>query len=300
MAKSESKKDRKSSSFFLFSGQFWAHTFFRILIALLVVGGGWMLFSMARDKAVSLDDFKFSLSSLDLAQRPAWVRGILERQIGTIPNSGEEISLLDPNATRKVASALMANPWVRDVKSVVREFPNRVRAEVELRDPAAFVLTHGVFYIVDSEGVRLPGEYTDQRTPGLDLLMIRFVYTATPPAGKVWEDPAVVEGARLAASLKKNADVVKAARIVAIDTSNIGSRRSPREPEIILVTADQTSIYWGRGVNSPSSTELSADKKIENLRAVLAREGSLAEKEYVDLRFPNPVFRDRKYYLGSL
>jgi len=299
MAKTE-KKETRAGRFFPLTGQFWAHTFFKILIAALFVAGGWMVFAMVRDRAVKLEDFRFSISSLDLTSKPAWVRGGIERQVKAIPSAGGTISLLDANATKKVASALLANPWIKDVKTVVRDFPNRVRAEVDLRDPAAYVLTRGLFYLVDSDGVRLPGEYMNMKEAGLDLLMIVWVRTNPPPAGKVWDDPAVVEGAKIAALLKRNADVVKAARITSIDTTNIGGRRTSREPEIMLITSDHTQIFWGRGVNYSGATELAASRKIENLRAVLRQEKTLADKEYVDLRFPNPVFRDRKYYLGSL
>lgn len=298
MAKPDKKE--KKARFFLLSGDFWAHTFFKVLIAGLVVAGGWMLLSMARDKAVRLDDFQLNLSCLDLVAKPSWVHGNIENQVKALPVSAQNISLLDASATTKVASALAANPWVKGVKSVIRDFPNRVRAEVELRDPAAYVLRGGKLYIVDREGTRLPGEYSTMEEAGLDLRMVVFVRTAPPAAGMVWDDPAVVEGARVASVLDEHPDIVQAARITSIDTSNIGGRRTPRESEITLLTVDRTQIFWGRGVYCSSATELPAARKIENLRAVLQQEGSLAEKEYVDLRFPNPVFRDRRYHLGSL
>jgi len=301
MAKAAPKANRKKGGkFFFLSGDFWAHTFFKVLIAVLVCVGGWMLISMARDRCVKFSDFQVSPQTLELLAKPRWVRGPIEKQLKVVPGADGKVSLLDPAATRKIASGLAANPWVKEVKSVKREFPNRVRAEVSLRDPAAFVLRGNSYYIVDAEGVRLPGEYKDRADTGLDLLIISYVRTSPPPAGKVWDDPAVVEGARVAAFLKPHADVIKAARVAAIDTSNIGGRRTPREPEIVLITAGHTQVYWGRGVHYPGSTELSPARKLENLKAVLRQEGSLTDKEYVDLRFPNPVFRDRKFYLSSL
>jgi|GEM_PF-3002299 len=300
MSKPDKKKKKKEGFLFVLSGQFWAHTLFRVLIAALVVAGGWMLLAMARDRAVTLDDFQVSTGKLDLVSKPAWVKGVIERQLKAIPQTVGNISLLDSQASSKIAAALAANPWVKEVKSVVRDFPNRIRAEVKLRDPAAFVLRDGKFYVVDGEGIRLPGEYSSTGETGLNLLMVVYVRSAPPAAGKVWDDPAVAEGTKVARVLKAHWDVAKAARIVAIDTSNIGGRRTPRESEITLITADRTLIYWGRGVDFPGATELSAERKIENLKAVLKQEGTLADKEYVDLRFPNPVFRDRKYYLGSL
>ena len=294
------KKKEVEQPFFLVSGAFWAHSLFRILIAALVFAGGWMLIAMARDQAVKLEDFHISTGCIDLASKPAWVKGIVETQIKTVPEGAGSVSLLDSNATTKIASTLAANPWVKEVKSVVRQFPNRVRAEVALRDPAAFVLRSGKFYVIASDGTRLPGEYATVTEPGLDLPMIVYVRSMPPAAGKIWDDPAVIEGAKVAAVLKKHPDVAKAARIMAIDTSNIGGRRTPRESEIILLTQERTQILWGRGVDYPGGTELSADRKIANLQAVLKQEGTIAGMEYVDLRFPNPVFRNRSYYLGSL
>ncbi len=294
------KKKEVEQPFFLVSGAFWAHSLFRILIAALVFAGGWMLIAMARDQAVKLDDFQISTGCIDLASKPSWVKGVVETQIKTVPEGAGSVSLLDSSATTKIASTLAANPWVKEVKSVVRQFPNRVRAEVALRDPAAFVLRSGKFYVIASDGTRLPGEYSSITEPGLDLPMIVYVRSMPPAAGKIWDDPAVTEGAKVAAVLRKHPDVAKAARIMAIDTSNIGGRRTPRESEITLLTHDRTQIFWGRGVDYPGGTELSPERKMAGLKAVLKEQGTIADKEYVDLRFPNPVFRSRAYYLGSL
>jgi len=293
-------KSKGASGFFLLNADFWSHTFFKVLIAALVVAGGWMCIEIARNHAIKLSDFQVSPSNLKILSKPSWVHGPIEKQVAVIPAKEERISLLDRKATEKVADDLRANPWVKDVKSVVRQFPDRIRAKVELRQPAAYVLRNGKYYIVDSTGYRVPGEYSSPSEPGLDLLLIVYVRSMPPAEGAVWDDPAVVEGAKVAAFLSKYDDVVKAAKISAIDTSNIGGRRTPREPEITLITVDQTKIFWGRGIDTPIAKELRPESKIANLKAVIAREGELTEKEYVDIRFQNPVFRDRKYYLGAL
>lgn len=277
---------------------FWGHTFYRLFIALIVVAGGWMIMAMTRNHAVRLPDFHVSPSSLSFVSKPEWVKGPIEAQLRKVPQAGTKISLLDSEATEKVAAILSGNPWVSEVKSVVRDFPDRIRARVELREPAAYIVRNSKYYIVDSRGVRLPGEYNNPAQTDLDLLLVVYVRSTPPPAGLVWDDPAVVEGAKTAAFLSRYASIVKGARITAIDTSNIGGRRTPRESEITLVTAEQTRIYWGKSIETSGATELAAKTKIENLKAVLDQEGNLSAKEYVDLRFPNPVFRERSYSMG--
>jgi len=299
----ESKKTKneapEAKGFFLFRGNFWSHTLLRLLIGALVAAGGWLALAMARDKAVDLRDFQVSPASLEFISKPDWLKGPLERQLKNFGWSGEKISLLDTQAARKVAAALKANPMVKEVKSVERDFPDRVRAEVELREPVALVMRNNRYYIVDAEGTRLPGEFAVRTAVGMDLLLIPYVYTTPPPAGKIWDDPAVVEAARLADFLKNHLETVKRARITAIDSSNIGGRRSERESEIVLLTADHTKILWGRSVHTHNVTELPAEDKIANLKEVLDRTGGLADKEYVDLRFADPVYRSRSYYIGG-
>ncbi len=291
---------KKSGAFFLVSADFWAHTFFKVLIAALVVAGGWMLVELARYHAVRMPDFQVSSSNLTIVAKPDWVKGPIERQLREVPGGESRISLLDGQATNKVAVDLAANPWVKEVKSVVREFPDRIRAKVELREPAAYILLNSRYYLVDAAGVRLPGVYTSPAEAGPSVPLVVYVRSMPPLEGAAWKDPAVIEGAKLAAFLRKYDEVVKAAGVSAIDTSNIGGRRTPREPEITLLTTDQTKIIWGRGIGAPVGRELAPESKIASLKEVLRREGGLREKEYVDLRFPNPVFRDRKYYLGAL
>ncbi len=283
----------------MLSIRFWAHMVLRLVIAVAVVGVAWAGVTLAKAKAVKLPEFYVAPSNLKVTSKPGWVSGAIEEQLARF-SGPSRISLLDSDSTRRIAATLRSNPWVKDVRSVVRDFPDKVRAKVELREPVAYVLRNGRYFLVDAEGTRLPGEYASRADAGLDLLLVVFVRSTAPPAGKVWSDPAVVEGAKVAAFLRKYDEIVRAAKITAVDTSNIGGRRTPRESEITLLTVDQTRIYWGKPLDTELSRELSPGSKIANLEAVLEQEGNLVGKEYVDLRFPNPVFRDRNYCLGSL
>ena len=194
-----SKKEKNSveqpaePKFFLASGNFWTHTLMRLLIAALVVSGGLLALAMARDKAVQISDFQVSPASLQFISKPDWLKGPIEQQLKNFGWGDRKISLLDGQATRKVAAALSANPMVKKVRSVERQFPNSMRASVELREPAAYVMRGSKYYIIDVEGTRLPGEYPSRAAAGLDLLMVAYVRTSPPVAGKVWEDRAVVE-----------------------------------------------------------------------------------------------------------
>ena len=279
------------------SRDFWRHTLLRILVAALVAAGGWLALAVARDKAVDISDFQVSPANLEFISKPDWVRGPIERQLRNCGWTEEKVSLLDSQTPRKIWSWLSANPLVKEVKSVERQFPNRVRAKVELREPTAFILRGRYYYIVDGDGTRLPGKFASTAQAELELLLVVYVRSSPPPAGKKWDDPAVVEAAKLARFLKNHQDLVDVAGITAIDSSNIGGRRTPRESELVLVTADHTKIFWGRGLGSGSVTELPAQQKIENLQKVIEQAGSLSDKEYVDIRFADPVFRNRNYHI---
>ena len=292
-----SEEAARRGGFFLLRADFWSRTFFRLLIGALVASGAWL--ALARDRALDLKDFQLSPSSLEFVSKPEWLKGSLEQQLKNFGWTGEKISLLDADAARKVAAALSANPMVKEVQSVERAFPDRIRATVELREPAALVLRGGRYYLVDAEGTRLPGDFAGPSDVDMDLLMIVYVHTSPPPAGKAWNDPAVVEAARLAGFLKGYEDLVQRARISAIDSSNIGGRRSQRESEIVLITSDHTRVFWGRPVYSRNVTELAADDKIANLKRVIDESGGLSDKEYVDLRFANPVYRNRSHYISG-
>ncbi|MCH7911184.1 MAG: hypothetical protein IIB38_16415, partial [Candidatus Hydrogenedentes bacterium] len=46
-------------------------------------------------------------------------------------------------------------------------------------------------------------------------------------------------------------DICRKAEVTTIDVSNLGGRKKPTESRIVLITAAQTRIYWGRSSRNP-------------------------------------------------
>lgn len=233
------------------------------------------------------DDERFSLDlqTLQVVQRPAWAAEGLD--FSPLPPPQGRVSLLDPNLVQVVAEYYQRSPWVAEVRSVEKLYPNRVRVSVDLRRPAAAVALDRGLALVDADGVRLPGIYP-RVPPALGSLPTIYGAAGSPaPAGTHWMDRAVSNGLAVARALDEYR-LADACPISVIDIRNAGGRRDPRQAEIVLWTAGRIPIHWGRPPDTVKFGEISVAQKMENLRRVLATYPRLAGVRGIKLQFHSP------------
>lgn len=183
------------------------------------------------------------------------------------------LNITDPGLTLLLAERYASSPWVREVKSVRRSYPGRISVDFELRRPFCMVERGALVYALDQDAVRLP------RLPGERsyLPVIKGVRTIPPPVGREWADEAVKGAIDTLLAVQSSA-----VRIAQVDVSNYGGHVDNTKSEIVLLTAANQTIEWGRAPNSDRYGEVPVEEKLRSLREALA---SAPEGAVIKVRF---------------
>jgi hypothetical protein len=186
----------------------------------------------------------------------------------------EGLSILDRQATAKIASAFSMHPWVRNVVNVRKLPGGAINVRLEYRTPVAMVHvfkpndrdSRSYFFPVDGEGVLLPtSEFAQAETRKYLYIEVPGVYS-TNAVGTRFGDHRVEAAASLAEVL---APCREQAQI-----RSIGVHGDPRQvdvPQLELTTHGGTRFFWG----SPPGSELPGERTVQmKLRDLLATDGS--------------------------
>ena len=240
---------------------------------------------------------------ITFVNQPEWMNPDLSARIlDSLKPGTRGRSSLDRDLLLEMANVLRAEPWVKEVRSVRRRFAQgqpgaAIEVDAEFRVPTALVEADGEFWLVDSEGYKLPERFTAneigrvslKNDRSLQLRGITGVVSAPPEVGHQWK------GADLQAGL----DLVKllhdkpfASDIAMIDVSNFSARRSAEAAQIVLHTRQQTEVRWGRPVHAQDFfVEVEPAKKIEYLEKIFARFGRVdANYPWIDIRFDRVTY----------
>lgn len=188
------------------------------------------------------------------------------------------------------------NAWIRRIVSVERvKMPNYQKIEIsaEFRRPIGWVNYSNQYYLMDDEGVRLPGEYNDAERSKMGRLLViagielpRLESDPTPDApapGQKWDTPDAEAGRELMKILNEQ---TFRHQIAAINVSNYGGRINKMEPQIVLDTVFNTSVRWGRPANDERFYEVGLQAKLKALQTIFVKFSRIdAGKPYVDIRF---------------
>lgn len=238
-----------------------------IVILGALVAGGYLGLGRLDAHVRSLPEYQ-SPVRVELANRPDWMREHHVREILAGPTGLEFLAgleFLDDRTVERVASHTAQSGWVARVVRAEKLDGGVVRVECEFREPIAVVQRGSRFYLVDAEGLRLPGTYSD---PG-GYLIVQGVGQSAPPPGRSWNSDDLQAGLRLA-ELVLNEPF--ADQIGSIQVHNYAGRRDPAGAHLALLTrpADGRSgwgrVLWGSGPGEEIE-EPTADEKIRLLRA---------------------------------
>jgi hypothetical protein len=239
-----------------------------------------------------------------LLGRPAWMNDALAaRIIDSVKPGTRGRSALDADLLKEVAHVLAAEPWVKQVRRVRRQFGGDDRPagvleiDVEFRIPTALVESDGAFWMVDAEGVKLPERFNADEVgrvsltaeKSLQLRMITGVAQRAPAAGDVWRGDDLRAGLDLAKLLY---DKPFAQDIALIDVSNFSARQNPDAAQIVLHTRHNTEIRWGRPIHARDFyVEVEPVKKLEYLARIHERFGRVdANYPWIDVRFDRVIY----------
>ncbi|MDP6380936.1 MAG: hypothetical protein QF662_06290, partial [Phycisphaerae bacterium] len=209
----------------------------------------------------------------------------------------EEFSLLDEGIVEKIALAYKRKVWVKEVLRIEKRYPDPrrwqspIEVHLRFRRPIAFIELSGRFYLVDGEGIRLPGVYDRPRLGAEEMFVITGVRTRPPGPGRKWDAKSLRCGLTVASALRSRRVPFRLARI---DVGNIGGRRDARLSEIAVYTGQDTRIDWGK---PPSRRADILDKpladKIAYLDYVYRQFGGRIDDDLVYVDIPNETVRRR-------
>jgi hypothetical protein len=191
------------------------------------------------------------------------------------------------------------NAWIKritEVRRVISDDRQKQTIEIyaEYRVPAAWVLCSGKCYLIDSDFVRLPGDYSpaDRKVTAELMAITGFENTTVPEPGVAWSGDDLSAGMQLATLLKSQPFV---SQIDAIDVANFRGRRNPTESWIVLNTIWTTAgglprvVKWGRSLGEEKFFDVSASAKLKALNTIYVRFNRIdAGRDYVDVHGDRP------------
>lgn len=237
-------------------------------------------------RAVSrLPEFNLTIKRVELdVAKCEWLPPEARDEITSIPRAVPTFNLLSEGVLLRVRDQLGANMWVKEVCSVEKVFPDRMRFTLALRRPAAWVAIGGRWYLTDTEGVRLPVE-EENFTPGHLPQIVGLPHDGrgrsqvlVPLPGRRWRSTRVAEGVCVAVYLllKLDSPAPVRAKVCSINVSGAGGRGRG----VVLTTDDDRRIEWGRTELSGTVRIVSDRKKLAGLLKILRGEPSLENSSY--------------------
>lgn len=251
----------------------------RVLFSALLVGA--IVGSIEVEKRIRQDN-RFFLENwrLETGGLPEWVTPDIRAEIEGIHLCGEggPLSLFSPRVLARVREALERTQWIKKVQDVQIRYPTFERPgvlglELQLRRPVALVEQGGLYYLVDSEGVRLGLPYTEAPTDWFGVPAITGIPApgVLPLPGERWPSRDVLQGVVVAKILFENGiqKDYPDRPIGAIDLTNLHGRIAQRESEVVLWCGKQR-LAWGRSLGSEGPRTATTAEVVSNLRKVLS------------------------------
>lgn len=176
-----------------------------------------------------------------------------------------------PDFTReslqRAMSAVAASPWVRKV-NWLRRVGQEVWLSAEYRRPLALVESRGDYLLIDEQGDRLPGEYTQSQVKAVGLPVLLGVKAPPPAPGRRWPGEDVKAGVDVLALLRGQAF---ASQVKAVQVRDTAGQIRP-----VLLTGDGGGmVFWGRAPGQERPVEVDAQVKLSRLAAVYEQRGSI-------------------------
>jgi hypothetical protein len=251
---------------------------------------------------------------------PEWVQASLLRQVVseiTPPSAAFD----DATLTQQVYDLASANPWIREVRSVVKRRTDDPRVGVievqaNFRSPLARVKIAEEYLYVDGEGWTLPQAHVPQwiaffpadkngraryacyvrredapagvRVEAIPYITIEGVAVEPPAIGKQWKSDDLADGLKLVRLIGGRP---YARQIATIDVRNFAGRVSRAEPHLRMYAQAEggavTDIRFGRFSVPGGDYIIPPERKIQYLEDYAkSHNGQLAGfNSYIDLRY---------------
>lgn len=214
--------------------------------------------------------YQLHAAQLQLPTPHAWVpKEVAQRVLDRAGATPEQpLSLLRDGLAERIAKSLDLEPWVQSVTRVEQRRDGTIAVDLTYRRPVLMVSTARGMYAVDVAGVLLPPE--DFTAEDIRSFPLARNVTSLPRvgAGEVWQDPAILGAARLAAALAPRGDssdpwMTHGLTAILLPTAK-ASASDPLPPTYELLTSGGSRIIWGHAPDA-DSLEPSTEQKLARL-----------------------------------
>ena len=180
-------------------------------------------------------------------------------------------SLLEPGLLDKVRQVYSSSPWVEEVCSLRRVYPNKISIEFVPRYAAVQVRHDGYYWLVARDGVLLPADGVKKAYPGLPI--IKGDIEKRPENGHIWHSDGV-SGALKAFAELNDSDIADELQVSGIEIKAPGfidrlKRPGKSRPRLLIKTDKNITIMWGTCEGSYPG-ELRPAEKIFMIRKLLS------------------------------
>ncbi|WP_442506909.1 cell division protein FtsQ/DivIB [Novipirellula sp. SH528] len=237
----------------------------------LLIVGGYVAWDRWGAEHVATQFYGVQLENIYITEPPTYVRTDITSTVFR-DTALDQLSLLDVQATAKIASAFSTHPWVNRVISVRKLPGGKVDVHLDYRRPVAMVLvvkpdqsdSRNLFIPVDSSGIVLPMlEFASSEIFDYIHIEVPSVYP-TGVVGGLFGDSRVEAAAGLAGILSP---VREQAKVRAIGVH--GDARQNNVPQLEITTTDNRRLFWG----SPPGLEEGGERTVEmKLHALMSGE----------------------------
>jgi len=288
-------------------------------LLLLLIASGYVGWAKWGDIVVRRPQYVLTADCIEITPQPPWIHSDIKSAVMR-DGSLAELSVLDPDLTKRVVQAFELNPWVAEALSAVKRAGKtapQVAVQLRYREPVIMVRTRDprwkgdCFWPVDTEGVFLPPEeFSSTQTKAF----LRVEAGNSLPAGAVgtsYGDAGVTGAALVAAALKPVWSSMGLEWIIVRQElpNDVGQ---PMEPTYILLPAgapvdavaarragrlvsladppaDEPSleVRWGHAPGREAPGEASAAEKVARLHQYVVANGRLDQlpsTTVIDLR----------------
>ncbi len=235
---------------------------------------------------------------LVLVDVPTWVNWDLKARV--VAAAGGDRFPLNDEIARTVADNLARISWLNDIEVHARH--DAVYVKAHWRKPVALLERGPSKFYVDADLVVL--DYMPMAH--LPIVKVEGVSQGLPPSpGAVFDRDDLAAAVKLIILLNRmDAEVSPKSplleQIASVDVDNYRGRRNHRKPHLVLVSKDNTLIYWGAELGQwATHLEAKDEQKLAKLYTYYKEFGSLsAGIKYINLydpqdKVPQPIDRYR-------
>jgi hypothetical protein len=233
-----------------------------IAVAAAALAAGWLLWQQFGERARADRSAILMPADVELVGTADWISRDLKAEALRDASLDAGLPLDDPELARRLARAFDIHPWVREVVRVTPRHPAGAVVEIRCREPVVMIAVPGGLLAVDADGIVLPSDDFTAESAARYPKLAGITTSPRGAAGFPWGDPAVEEGAALAAVVGPEWK-----SLGLVELRPIGDERSRSWD---LAGAGDLLIHFGSAPGHERPGEPTAAMKVARLRKLAA------------------------------